>query len=196
MLFNGQDLDGWRAFAKGGTPIGATWSVRDGVIICTGEPMGYLYTERTFTNFVLMAEYRWPEGKSPSNSGLFARLGGEPKPLPRTIECQLKHGNAGDLYGFHGLKVLPADGLTNRVRVANTELTGEMSGISRASGQENSPGQWNRVEFTVDGSSLTVRMNGQLVNSARTIETTGGPIALQSEGGAVEFRNVRIRPLP
>lgn len=196
-LFNGRDFAGWKAFAKGGGKLENTWSVRDGVMVCSGEPMGYLYTERQFTNFVLSVEYRWPEGKTPGNSGLFARISGEPEALPRTIECQLKHGNAGDLYGFHGLKVKSMDDLTNRVRfAANLEVAGELNGVARAEGHENPAGQWNRVEFTVDGGELTVRMNGQFVNSAHTSELRGGPVGLQSEGGEIQFRNVRLQPLP
>jgi hypothetical protein len=196
-LFNGKDFSGWKAFAKGGGTLEGTWSVRDGVIVCSGEPMGYLYTDRSYTNFILTAEYRWPEGKEPSNSGLFARISGEPQPLPRTIECQLKHESAGDLYGFHGLKVAPTDGLTNRVRfMAGHEVFGELNGVTRVTGNENPPGQWNQAELTVDGEMVTVRMNGRFVNSARTTETRGGPVGLQSEGGPVEFRNVRLQPLP
>ena len=62
-------------------------------------------------------------------------------------------------------------------------------------GAEKTPGEWNKVDITVDGPSLAVRMNGTLVNEASGAEVSAGPVGLQSEGGEIHFRNVRITPL-
>src|SRR4051794_5528004 len=47
MLFNGKSLDGWvyRSDDKT-TPMEKTWSVKDGVLLCTGKPVGYIFTKR------------------------------------------------------------------------------------------------------------------------------------------------------
>ncbi|MFA6564161.1 MAG: DUF1080 domain-containing protein [Verrucomicrobiia bacterium] len=190
-LFNGKDLAGWKSFVDDPKVTqGQVWSARDGVIVCKGEPMGYLYTEQQFTNFKLEVEYRWA-GK-PGNSGLFARISGEPRALPRCIETQLKHGDAGNLFGFHGF---PLRGATDRSSEKESKLAGHVSIVKRITGTEKEPGQWNKIELLVSGANLTVWLNGQKVNEATGAEVKAGPVGLQSEGGEVHFRNVRLTPL-
>ena len=46
-LFNGRDLTGW----VNANCAPETWSVRDGMIHCTGQPTGALRTERQYENF-------------------------------------------------------------------------------------------------------------------------------------------------
>lgn len=196
-LFNGRDLAGWQAtLAKPDVKMEEVWSVRDGVIVCKGEPMGYLYTTQSFTNFQLQVEYRWAPGQvaTNSNSGIFSRINGEPRPLPRCIETQLKHGSAGDFYGFHGLRI---SGPAARFKhIPDHKIGGDLYGVSRARGSEQPDGQWNQVLILVNGPKIIAYFNGEKVNEATGLEVVGGPIGLQSEGGEVHFRSVRITPLP
>ncbi len=193
-LFNGETLDGWNAFlVEPDVPMEDVWSVEDGILVCKGEPMGYLHTTKDFTSFKLTVEWRWAPGTEPGNSGVLMRINGEPKGLPRSIEAQLKSGDAGNLYGFHGMKL---DGDPERTtREPDQELLGEFVAVSRIEGNENEPGQWNTYEITLDGSDLTVLVNGKEVNRAWDCETTKGPIGLQSEGGEIHFRKVILTPL-
>ena len=193
-LFNGADLSNWRAVLAGsGVKKEDVWSVRDGLIVCRGEPLGYLQSEAQFTNYLLLVEWRWAPGKPPGNSGIFLRVNGEPLPLPRCIECQLKSGGAGDLYGFHTMKI---DGEpARRKEVKNHELGGDFVGVTRLAAREKTPGQWNRAEILVEGPNVAVWINGKKVNEAFNCEVVPGPIGLQSEGGEIHFRTVRIQPL-
>lgn len=193
-LFNGKDLSGWAAVsAKPGTKLEDVWSVCDGIIVCKGDPMGYIQTEKTFTNFKLQVEWRWAPGKEPGNSGIFLRINGAPKALPRMIECQLKSGDAGDVYGFHSMKI---DGdLARRVEKKGHELAGDFVGVKKKFANENKPGQWNRCEIELRGGNLKICVNGVPTNEAKDCELLAGPVGLQSEGGEVHFRNVRITPL-
>ena len=44
-LFNGETLDGWGAFlVESDVAMEDVWSVEDGILVCKGEPMGYLHT--------------------------------------------------------------------------------------------------------------------------------------------------------
>ncbi|HOJ73017.1 MAG TPA: DUF1080 domain-containing protein [Phycisphaerae bacterium] len=193
-LFNGRNLDGWRYYlADHLTGMEDVWSVKDGVLVCKGEPMGYIYTKQAFKNFRVSLEYRWG-GEKPGNSGVLMRLNGKPMPLPRCLECQLQHGKAGDLYGFHGMKLAGDEGRLRQVK--GHELGGDLTGVARAAGAENEPGQWNKLEVVAQGGSLRVTMNGKLVNEAKDAEVVAGPIGLQSEGGEVHFRNIRVETLP
>src|SRR5689334_6081115 len=47
-LFNGKDVDGWKFhFNKDDTENHGTFTVRDGVLICSGKPGGYMYTPKS-----------------------------------------------------------------------------------------------------------------------------------------------------
>ncbi len=194
-LFNGKDLSGWKAHsADPNVKMQDVWSVKDGIITCQGKPLGYLYTERTFTNYKLAVEWRWPPGVEPTNSGIFLRINGGTGGIPRTIENQLKSGNAGDLYGFHGFKI---DGDPARTKKnTGNQVLGDFIGVSAMAYNEKAPGQWNRCEITVDGPNLKVVVNGKVVNEAHDCEVLAGPVGLQSEGGEVQFRLVELTPLP
>lgn len=194
-LFNGKDLRGWKAVSADPTvPLEKVWRVQEGILICSGEPMGYIHTVQSFTDYRMELEYRWAPGKTPGNSGVFGRITGPPRPLPRCIETQLRHGNAGDLYGFHGLKI---NGPAERFRfVPNHQIGGDLRGVSRLAGNEKPAGQWNHVVVQAQGPRIQVWMNGQLVNEATEAEVVAGPVGLQSEGGEIHFRNVRLLPLP
>ena len=53
-LFNGKDLSNWVDV----TVHEDTFSVRDGVIYCTGKPTGVMRTDRHYENFILELEWR------------------------------------------------------------------------------------------------------------------------------------------
>ncbi len=51
------------------------------------------------------------------NSGVLLRINGEPRAIPRSYEAQLRSGDAGDLYGFQGMR-LEGDAARARSRKA------------------------------------------------------------------------------
>ncbi len=66
-------------------------------------------------------------------------------------------------------------------------------------------GEWNQLEATYVGDTLTVKLNGRLIHDKLKIkQLTGGalpgkvndpgPLMLQGDHGKVWFRNVKIRP--
>jgi hypothetical protein len=193
-LFNGQDLKGWKSFlVDPNVEIDAVWSVRDGILICKGEPLGYLYTSDLYTSFDLVVEWRWAPGTEPGNSGVLMRVNGEPRQIPRGYEAQLMSGSAGDLYGFHGM---PMDGPADRTsRTEENEVLGDFVGVKKVKAAENEPGEWNRYDIHLEGGDLSVRVNGTEVNEANSLEALAGPIGLQSEGGEIHFRKVLLTPL-
>ena len=104
-LFNGKDLTGWR-------PVNVaadTFSVRDGMIVTTGKPTGFMATERQYENFII--ELDWRHLKEGGNSGLF--IWGEGLPAPgvpyaKGIEVQIldlgyeKNKGAWEWFTSHG----------------------------------------------------------------------------------------------
>ena len=52
-----------------------------------------------------------------------------------------------------------------------------------------------RLSVVCDGDAITVRLNGSLVNAATRSSLTSGKILFQSEGAAIDFRTIEVRPL-
>ncbi|NLX98196.1 MAG: DUF1080 domain-containing protein [Rhodopirellula sp.] len=193
QLFNGKNLDGWEYFlVEPDVKMQDVWSVQDGILVCKGEPMGYLATEKTYKDFKLIVEWRWAPGKEAGNSGVLMRITGEPMGLPRCVEAQLKHGNAGDIWGFRGFDL---KGDAERFVQKQSEKIGDFVGVGRMGGKEKEPGQWNQFSITLDEGQLTILLNGQLVNQATKCDNVAGKIGLQSEGGEIHFRTVKLIPI-
>jgi hypothetical protein len=193
-LFNGKDLTGWQqVLADPAVQMSQVWSVEKGILVCQGKPLGFLYRGPEVTNFRLVVEYRWPPGSEPGNSGIFSRISEPLKALPCTVECQLKHGSAGDVMGLQGRRV--AADQPRFFEVKKHELAGDIAGVKKMLDAENPPGQWNRVEILAQGPRYQVWINGKLVNDANGVEVLSGPVGVQSEGGVVQFRRITLTPL-
>ena len=94
-------LDGWRTVsARDDTDPDEVWSVKDGVLTCTGQPSGYLITERDdFRDYILSLEWRWHTGRG-GNNGVLVHCS-TPGVLGvwcKSIEVQLADQNAGDFW--------------------------------------------------------------------------------------------------
>ncbi len=192
-LFNGKDLTGWEYFlVDPNVKMDDVWSVKDGLLICKGEPIGYLATKEEFKNYKLVVEWRWPEGKEPGNSGVLLRITGKPMMLPKCVEAQLKSESAGDIWAFQGFEVANT---SDRFRTASTKEIGDFMGVGKMKGNEKKPGEWNKYEITLQGGNLTLVVNGEKVNECSGCDEVAGTIGLQSEGGEIQFRTVKLIPL-
>ena len=194
-LFNGKNLKGWKHFLeKKDVKKSDVWSVKDGVLVCKGEPLGYLQTKESFESYRLELDWRWAPGGEPGNSGVLLRIEGKAKSiLPKCVEAQLQNGNAGDIWAFYGTK---AAGPKDRAKtVKDHELLGDFVGVAKIKAAEKKPGEWNHYEITLKGDKLTLKVNGELVNEASGLDVLAGPIGLQSEGGEIHFRNLRVTKL-
>jgi hypothetical protein len=60
---------------------------------------------------------------------------------------------------------------------------------------EKPVGEWNRYEITCAGDTITVVLNGRVVNKATRVFPTKGKILFQSEAAEVFFRNIELTPL-
>ncbi len=183
-LFNGKDLSGWTKVINAKTGASKTWSVKNGFISCTGEPFGYLMTQQSFADYKLHVEYRWTAKTDQQNSGIFVhKTGPDNFFLPKSIETQLKHGNAGD---FVLLSKATVNGVEN-------EKNKRIKRIGKPS--ENPFGEWNSVNIEVKGNLIKSYVNGVLQNVGKDAYTNAGNICLQSEGGPIEFRNITVEPV-
>ena len=181
-LFNGRDLKGLKVVARGKPDQAKTlFSVVGGVLRCTGQPFGYIRTEGSYSNYELTVQWRWPDGAG--NSGVLLHGAGADVIYPKSIECQLWAGKAGDFYLFRGATIKESAGrkrpLVPKQKPASEKVLG----------------QWNTYRIVARGDTVACYVNGVLQNTATEASVTKGWICLQSEGKPVEFRDMFIRPL-
>jgi hypothetical protein len=187
--FNGKDLTGWVAV----NTAPSTWKIQDGMLICSGKPIGELRTARTYQNFVMELEWRHmvPRG----NAGVFVwadDITARGVPFHRGIEVQVlenaygntrSHTTHGDIFPIHGATMKPVNG----------------RGGGRAFPTENrskpSP-EWNHYRITCQDGNISLAVNGKVVTRGTDCSPRKGYICLESEGGIVHYRNVKIKELP
>jgi hypothetical protein len=196
-LFNGKDLSGWVNV----NTAADTWTVRDGVLVCSGHPIGVMRTEKQYENFVLHVEWRHMEAGG--NSGVFAWSEGtvpEGSRLPKGLEVQMleldwvnlnkeRDGTPqpiayvhGELFGANGLEVTPDNPRGSRSRSLENRCLGK--------------GEWNVYDVVFVDGVVKLSVNGKFVNGVRNSSVRKGYLCLESEGAEIHFRNIRILELP
>jgi len=196
-LFNGKDLSGWVNV----NTKPETWSVKDGTLICSGQPIGVMRTDRQYENFILHVE--WMHLEAGGNSGVFIFSDGtvpEGKQLPKGMEVQMlelqwpflnpdKDGKPrslgyvhGELFGANGLKITPDNPRGER----------SMSFENRCKGK----GEWNTYDVVAVDGVVKLSVNGKFVNGVSKATQRKGYLCLESEGAPIHFRNIRILELP
>lgn len=109
---------------------------------------------------------------------------------------QLAKGEAGDLWlQPDAAKKLPK--LTTPAEQIDTKNkeSRHFFRLKTAAGVEKPVGEWNRLEVTCKGDTITVHVNGVLTNKATGSSLTKGRIGLQAEGAAAEYRGVALKRL-
>jgi hypothetical protein len=217
--------DGWTALTLGDlvnvNGDAATWTERDGIIVCTGKPLGGARTKQQYTNFELVLE--WQHHTHAGNSGVFvwcpesAFTDLPPGKLPRSgIEVQVldlgyeenwrrDKGSDSDWFTSHG-DVFPVGAST--MQPFTPQITYDVGGrtvrVGKQDGTRSFPtrrltkpfGQWNHYYIRAINGELRLWVNGEEVNGGTKCSPATGHLALESEGASVAFRNLRIRVLP
>jgi Domain of Unknown Function (DUF1080) len=185
-LFNGKNMEGFKFFFDPKAPKDSdpakTWIVKDAAIICTGKPQAFFYTEKSYKNYVITYEWRYPEGSAEkSNSGCLVHIQEPLKIWPKCIEPQGRYYDHGKLFmmglGKDEYKIPKFDEAT-------------LKSVLKPMGQ------WSKTEITCSGDGkIVVKVNGKLISEGETV-LTSGPIGFQSEGSEIHFRNMHIKQLP
>jgi len=186
VLWNGTDYTGWQRFLPDPSKdVDKTWSIENNLLRCTGSPAGYMRTEKAYADYHLRVEWRWTA--KPGNNGVLVHMSGEDKVWPRSLECQLASGNAGDFWVIGGLEFAEHAKGGSRVKDRRTIKLHESS--------EKPPGEWNQYDILCKDDWVVVLVNGVLQNVATKCSDKAGKICLQSEGAPIEYRNIRLEPL-
>lgn len=199
-LLPGPDFAGWHVDVPAMDTVRSLESpfmIRNAHLFIAGEPRGHLITNASYRNYRLVVEYRFPG--TPGNAGVLIHAS-TPRALyamfPKSIEVQMQSGNAGDFWCIVEDITVP-DMLRRRGPRENWGITeGKGRRITHLiDGLERPVGGWNRLEIETDGRTVTVRVNGTLVNRGTKATADRGQIAIQSEGSAVEIRTLELTPL-
>lgn len=175
-LFNGKDLTGWKLLE----PNAANgWSVESGNLVNrpdkkSGKHYGNLRTEQEFEDFNLKLEARVP---AKGNSGIYLRGMYE-------VQVADSFGHPPDSHGIGGL----------------------YSRITPTSNPAKAPGEWQTFDITLVDRHLTVILNGvKIIDNQPVLGCTGGalssdvtkpgPLYLQGDHEAVDYRNLQLRPV-
>ena len=184
-LFNHQDFTGWTFCMKGDANPLQTWSVTNGVIHCTGKPIGYLRTTQVYSNYFLTVEWRFLKiAPTADNTGILVHIQPPDKVWPKCIQVQGKHDHQGDLFLMEG-----AESKEHKGRDKNTPIP------LRGPSVENSVGEWNKAETICIHHKVESFINGKFVNETTECTLDSGYIGIQSEGGDIEIRAIDYCPL-
>jgi hypothetical protein len=217
--YPGTPLKGFDSLAQAAT-VDKVFSIveeeGEKLIRISGEINGSLATRDTFANYHLQLVFRWGDDVYTNrNSGLlyhsFGPFGEAIGTWMVNIECQLMHGRLGDTYLMNntycetavketeeGFQYLPG----GEVKKFSEEHNGQ--GIRKAADVENPVGEWNKVDLycvgrtavhVVNGQTVMVNENTGKIENGNVIPLTSGKIQLQSEGGELFIKTIRIKPL-
>jgi len=176
-LFNGKDLTGWKFRGTN-----ESWEVEDGVLANLREKDGKKRKGvDAYTEATFLDFKLHIEFKVPKggNSGVYLRGRKEVQILDSYGKKKVGTGDCGGLYGKSAPKV-------NAVKPA---------------------GEWNAFDITIVGDTITVYLNGQLIQDRVEVPGhtggslggtpgTPGPVMLQGNHTTVWYRNIWAKPLP
>jgi hypothetical protein len=203
-LYSGLDLRGWRV-----EPGHADhWKSRGFILEYDGKSEAKdkdLWTEKSYGDFVLIADWRLPGKPVPKARPVVLPNGDDatnPDGSRKTLDIPyagdsgiLLRGTdkaqvnitcntigSGEMYGFRTDKQMPSEvraGAIPRVKA------------------DKPPGQWNRFVITLKGDRLSVLLNGQTVIDQEQLPglPPRAPLGLQHHGDPVEFTNLFIKEL-
>ncbi len=184
-LFNGKDLTGWKTIVQGKGSPSQTFTVKDGVIVVSGKPNGYFYTEKSYKNYILRFDWKYIKD---GNSGLLVHIQGKHKVWPKCVEVQGLQSDHGNIFPL-GAKFQGT--LALKDKEAKAAARKAMSDAQKKAIKKN---DWNTTEVICKDGSITSKINGIQIDTGKG-ELTEGPFGLQSEGVELHFKNIKIKVL-
>lgn len=177
-----------------------TWNLRDdGTLVCSGDPIGVVRSEKQYENFILHIE--WKHMEAGGNSGIFVWSNASPgeNRLPNGVEVQM--------LDLEWVKLHKQDGVLPPIAYVHGEVFG-VGGVTtvpdnprgtRSKSIENrvkGKGEWNTYDVVCVDGVIKLSVNGKFVNGIQQSSQKKGYLSLESEGAEIHFRNLSIIELP
>lgn len=179
------DLHGWsRVPVPPGDPLGKPqWHVDESgkVLVCEGDGgHDMLLCDREFGDVVFHFEFRYTrvEGTTGYNSGAYVR---NSKDGALWHQAQFGDANGGYLFG----ETPKADGEKEFFTTTDAVTDGRVKPV----------GEWNTLEITARGKTLTLWVNGAVTCEFDGCGNPKGLVGLEGEGYRIEFRNLKVKEL-
>lgn len=171
--------ENWGFFSgKKDAKLSDTWNLKDvdgqRILVCSGEPYGYLRTKKVYRNFRMHLKWRFPQDQN-GNSGILIYTSGKDRIWPQSMQVQLHQPEAGSAFPSGGAK-----------------SDNELRNVPMLSKPVN---HWNECDIISEDGRVKVSINGQELGQVTGCEPREGFIALQSEGSEIHFSDLRIQPL-
>lgn len=170
-IFNGKNLKGWVVPAPE-----SCWTVSKGVLLVKSEPTkkgAILWTEKSYQNFVLQADFLMGEGTV--DSGFFLRS--ENDQIQIGISGSLKRDMTGSPY------------------IPKLRYPVEATGVKELL----KPKDWNSLQIKVIGNTYTAYLNGKEVMTYTSEGmAASGPIGIQLHPGnemSISYRKIMLAEL-
>jgi hypothetical protein len=177
-----------------------TWRLEKNILVCSGQPIGVMRSEKQYENFILHIE--WKHIEPGGNSGVFVWSNADPPEstrLPDGVEVQMlelewvnlnkRDGVTppvayvhGELFGVGGVKTIPDNPRGTRSKSLENRCRGK--------------GEWNIYDVVCVDGTIKLSVNGKFVNGISQSSQKKGYLCLESEGAQIHFRNIRIVELP
>jgi len=178
----------------------STWQNIGDELICLGNPIGVVRSEKMYENFMLHVE--WKHMEAGGNSGVFVwskAIPGEKNRLPDGVEVQMleldwvnlntRNGKKppvayvhGELFGVGGVKTDPDNPRGERSKSLENRCKGR--------------GVWNTYDVICVDGTIKLSVNGKFVNGISNATQRKGYLCLEAEGAQIHFRNFKVVVLP
>ena len=196
-LFNGKDLTGWVNV----NCAPSTFFVKDGMIVTTGKPTGFLRTDKQYENFILEFDWMHVQPKkdasaTPACSSGAIRSRPSARGFTRGIEVQVLVNLEARTGGLHQpRRHLQHLGRQVQARPAAPAAAGSAACPARTAAR--AADEWNH--YSVDAATTassswrsTARKSPASASAIRARATWPS----KSEGSECHFRNIKIKELP
>jgi hypothetical protein len=173
-----------------------TWRTEKDILVCSGQPIGVMRSEKKYENFILHIE--WKHIEAGGNSGVFVWSNANPPEdtrLPDGVEVQMLDPEwvnlntrdgvkppvayvHGELFGVGGVTTVPDNPRGTRSKSIENRCKGK--------------GEWNTYDVVCIDGVIRLSVNGRFVNGITKASQRKGYLCLESEGAPIHFRNIRI----
>ncbi len=177
-----------------------TWKRNKDLLICAGQPIGVMRSEKEYENFILQIE--WMHLEAGGNSGVFVWSDAKPNEksrLPGGVEVQMLELDwvnqnirdgvkppiayvHGELFGVGGVETVPDNPRGTRSKSIENRCKGK--------------GEWNSYTVVCVDGVIKLSVNGKFVNGISKSTVRKGYLCLESEGAKIQFRNLKVIELP